>query len=210
MPGKTMLILRGNAAGAGTYPDEQGNKIAWPNGALHVKAASDFAKRLGYDPVVIDVGGYPQSQHSPQAKAALKAFHDLDDQTVVGFYGFSGGGYNVKHILDYLAAHEPQSIRRIDRVVVLGAPNKQGGKDLYKPAGYNVIAKKKAKDPDWTDADWEVIFRENPDPSQLPNGVPKDTPTHMFGPDVLLAGWPEDPKPPQASHHTSHHKSAKQ
>jgi hypothetical protein len=31
-----MLILRGNSADAGTYPDEQGNtNVAWPIGALH-------------------------------------------------------------------------------------------------------------------------------------------------------------------------------
>jgi hypothetical protein len=35
-----------------------------------------------------------------------------------------------------------------------------------------------------------VTFRENPKREQLPKGMtPKYT--HMFGPDVLLAGWPE-------------------
>jgi hypothetical protein len=36
-----------------------------------------------------------------------------------------------------------------------------------------------------------VVFRENPDKSQLPKGLPKGTTTHMFGPDVLLSGWIE-------------------
>ncbi len=189
MADKKMLILRGNASGAGTFPDEQGNKIAWPIGALHVNAATEYARRLGYEGVVLPVQGWPQSQHSPQAKAALKAFHE--DQSVTAFYGFSGGGYNLKHILDYLAANEPQSLHRIDRVVVIGSPNKQGGKAIYLPSVYNADAKKKAKDKDGKDLDWDVVFRENPDQSQLPKGLPKGTTTHMFGPDVLLAGWVE-------------------
>ena len=183
-----MLILRGNSAGAGSYPDEQGKTPAWPIGALHVQAATDYAKRLGYEGVVLDKPGQPQSQHSPQAKAALKAFHE--DETVCAFYGFSGGGYNLKHILDYLASNEPQSLRRIDRVVVIGAPNKYGGKKIYLPSNFNPTAKKKVKD--WKDADWEVVFRNNPKPSQMPKGLPKNLDTHMFGPDVLLTGWPED------------------
>jgi hypothetical protein len=39
MSGPKMLILRGNAAPAGNYPDEQGKVIAWP---------------IGSDPVVLD------------------------------------------------------------------------------------------------------------------------------------------------------------
>jgi hypothetical protein len=189
MPRPKMLILRGNAADAGGgYPDEQGKNIAWPIGALHVQAASDFAKRLGYDAVVLPVSGRPQSQHSPQAKAALKAFHE--DQAVTAFYGFSGGGYNVKHVLDYLVLNEPQSLHRIDRVVVVGAPIDHK-KKAFEASSYNADAKKKSKDKEWKDLDWDVVYRENPKPWQLPKGLPKHTPAHMFGPDVLLAGWPE-------------------
>lgn len=184
-----MLILRGNDAPAGSYPDEQGKMIAWPIGALHVSAATDYAKRRGYEGIVLDKPGKPQSQQSPQATAALKAFHD--DEAVCAFYGFSGGGYNVKHILDYLASNEPQSLHRIDLVVVIGAPNKYGGKKIYLPSYFNPTAKKKANDKDWKDIGWEVVFRTNPKPSQMPKGLPK-VDTHMFGPDVLLTGWPED------------------
>jgi hypothetical protein len=174
-----MLILRGNSADAGSYPDEQGKTIAWPIGALHVQAASAYAQRRGYEAVVLPVAGQPQSQHSPQAKAALKAFLDPKDQTVTALYGFSGGGYNVKHILDSLARNEPPSLRRITLVVVLGAPNEQGGKNVYKPSNYS------------KDAAWDVVYRTNPKQSQMPKGLPNGTGTHMFGPDVLLAGWPE-------------------
>ncbi|HUM92334.1 MAG TPA: hypothetical protein PLM32_13320 [Candidatus Competibacter sp.] len=187
MANPKMVILRGNAAKAGHYPDEQGKTIAWPIGALHVKAASDYAKRRGYDPIVLDVSGYPQSQHSPQAKAALKAFHE--DESVAAFYGFSGGGYNLRHILEYIATNEPQSLRRIKLVVVIGAPFNEG-KKIFVPSRYNALVSKEAKGDSWQAADWEVIYRENPKKSQMPRGL-EDVGTHMFGPDALLAGWPE-------------------
>src|SRR5580704_15610414 len=101
MAHRKMLILRGNSAPAGSYPDEQGKNIAWPIGALHVWAATEFARRSGYEPIVLDKPGQPQGEKSPQATAALKTF--FEDQAICAFYGFSGGGYNLKHILDYLA-----------------------------------------------------------------------------------------------------------
>jgi hypothetical protein len=77
--------------------------------------------------------------------------------------------------------------------VVIGAPNKHGGKAWYKPVIYNAVAKRKIKKGDpWQDADWEVVYRTNPVQSQMPTGLPKGTTTHMFGPDVLLRGWPEN------------------
>jgi hypothetical protein len=138
---------------------------------------------------VLPVAGQPQSQHSPQAKAALSAFLEDNDQAVTAFYGFSGGGYNLKHILDYLAEKEPQSLHRITLVVVIGAPNPHG-KNIYMPSVYNAVARKKVKE--WQDADWDVVYRTNPEQSQMPKGLPKGTRTHMFGPDVLLAGWLEE------------------
>jgi hypothetical protein len=147
-----MLILRGNSAGAGAYPDEQGKMIAWPFGALHEWAATEYARRLGYEAVVIPVAGQPQSQTSPQATAALKKF--FDDQAVTAFYGFSGGGYNLRHILEYLASNKPEALQRIDRIVVLGAPKQP--KSAYEPATYNAIARKKVGSARWKDAEWDV------------------------------------------------------
>jgi hypothetical protein len=189
MAKRKMLILRGNAAAAGSYPDEKGNSnVAWPIGALHVQAATDYANMRGYDPVVLDKPGQPQSQHSPQATAAIKAF--LDDDDVAAFYGFSGGGYNLKHILDYLAANNPDTLSRIKLVVVIGSPARDGTstKYLYLPSVYNALAKKKNKN--WSDIDWEVVYRTNPVKSQMPKALQNVT-THMFGPDILLSGWPE-------------------
>ena len=56
---------------------------------------------------------------------------------------------------------------------------------------------------------WVLIFRKNPQPSQMPKHVPKGVDTHMFGPDVLLAGWPEDPKPAPKPARKAHHASKK-
>src|SRR6266852_889991 len=41
-----MLIMRGNAAGKGTYEDENGNTPAWPKGALHEGPAIEYARLL--------------------------------------------------------------------------------------------------------------------------------------------------------------------
>ncbi|WP_156949007.1 hypothetical protein [Bradyrhizobium sp. WSM1417] len=189
MPNPKMLILRGNSAPAGNYPDESGNpNIAWPFGALHVRAACEYARRRGYEPVVLDKPGQPQSQSSPQATAAIKAF--LNDDKVAAFYGFSGGGYNVRHILEFLASNKPETLIRIHLVVVIGSPGPHGKstKPLYLPSAYSGVAKRKYKQ--WKDIDWEVVYRTNPVASQMPKDLERVS-THMFGPDILLAGWPE-------------------
>lgn len=177
---KKMVILRGNGAKAGTYPDEQGNKIAWPLGALHVEAASEYARRRRYLPVVLDIGGYPQNQTSPQANAAVELF--LKDTDVKAFYGFSGGGYNVKHILDRLATQHSEQVARIELIVVLGAP-RPNPSDLD-PNSYKAILKNKGAAP----ATWEVVYKTNPPAGH--SVVPKGLDSHMFGPEWLLLDTP--------------------
>ena len=181
-----MLILRGNSAPAGKYPDEQGKNVAWPFGALHVSAASEYARRRGYEAVVLDVGGQPQSQVSPQAQAALKKFSE--DQAVCAFYGFSGGGYNLRHILEYLAAKNPDPLHRISLIVVLGAPLQR--KSAYEASSYNPTARKKVHPAKWEDAKWEVVYGTDP-PEQwaVRKGVSVGG-RHMFGPEWLLDGMP--------------------
>jgi hypothetical protein len=185
MPPK-MLILRGNASAKGTFPDEKGNKIAWPIGALHVQAATDYARKRGYFGVVLGIQGYPQYEQSPQAREVYKQLKA--DESIAALYGFSGGGYNLRHILKFLAKNKPADLHRFDLIVVIGSPNPIG-RAAYAPSVYNAIARKKIKG--WEDACWEVVYRENPDPSQLPKDLPAGLGTHMFGPDLLLAGWPE-------------------
>jgi hypothetical protein len=184
-----MLILRGNSADAGTYPDEQGKKIAWPQGALHVWAASEFARREGYEPVVLDIPGQPQSETSPQATEALNRF--LHDTSFKAFYGFSGGGYNLWFILRSLAKNQPETLERIEMVVVLGAPKKPPSD--YASSTINDIAKQEMKNKhidltNWKPGTWgDPIYRKNPDTSALPKNVPEGTDTHMFGPEALLS-----------------------
>jgi hypothetical protein len=185
-----MLILRGNSADAGKYPDEQGNtNVAWPQGALHVWAASEFARRNDYEPVVLDIPGQPQSETSPQAAEALKRF--LNDTSVKAFYGFSGGGYNLRHILTSLAKNHPETLERIEMVVVLGAPKQPPS--AYDSSTINDMAKtemaKKHIDPtNWKPGTWGApIYRTNPKPSELPKNVPQGTDPHMFGPEALLS-----------------------
>ena len=187
MASPKMLILRGNSTTKeGIYPDELGNKPAWPKGALHETAAKDYAKSRSFEGVVIDAPGQPQDQDSKQANAAVDAFHA--DPLVCAFFGFSGGGYNLYHILKRFASREPQSLHRIELIVVLGAPKRK--KWEFLPANFNGDIGK--KDKSWTDAKWEVVYRTNPQPWQMPKGLKKGLDTHMFGPAVLLAGWRED------------------
>jgi hypothetical protein len=189
---KRMLILRGNdTKSTTTYPDETGKTRAWPDGALHEGAAIAFAKKLGYEGIVVDGSGSNQTMDGLQAKDTLKKFHE-DEDADMGLYGFSGGGYTLLPILKYMATHEPESLKRIRHVIVIGAPNSHGNDAIYKPAYYDAMVSKKKKGPDWK-VDWVLIFRTNPKLKQMPKGVtlPKGVDTHMFGPDVLLMGWPE-------------------
>jgi len=189
---KRMLILRGNATkSTTTYPDETGKTRAWPDGALHEGAAIAFAKQLGYDGIVVDGSGSNQTMDGQQAKDTLTKFHE-DKDAEMGLYGFSGGGYTLLPILKFMATKEPQSLTRIRHVIVIGAPNSQGNGAIYKASHYDAQVDKKSKGNDWK-VEWTLIFRCNPKLSQMPKGVtlPKGVDTHMFGPDVLLAGWPE-------------------
>lgn len=208
---KRMLILRGNATKDATlYPDESGKTRAWPEGALHENAARAFAKKLGYEDIVIEGRGNDQNMSGQQAKNTLTKFHE-DETAEMGLYGFSGGGYTLWPILKFMAAHEPQSLTRIRHVVVVGAPNSLGDDAIYQPAYYDARVDKSRKGKDWK-LDWVVIFKKNPKPEQMPKGVtlPPKVDTHMFGPDLLLAGWPDDPKPaPQPAAAKTHNRSKK-
>jgi hypothetical protein len=113
----TMLILRGIQS------------------LLDEPPAVEYAGERGYVSKVLDVSGeaFPGS---PQVVAALKAFRS--DPDVEAFYGFSGGGYNVRHILNSLA---PQEKARLKLVVVVGSP--QNPPSLYK-------------------GPWELVYRLDP------------------------------------------------
>ena len=141
----TMLILRGKA---GHYDGKD-----WPRGALDEPSALEYARRRGYTGQVLDIAGVA-AEGSAQTKLALSEFRK--DSSVTAIYGFSAGGYNVKHFLDELSGPE---LRRLDLVVVLGAPGNKA--DKYDSHKYQ--------------ANWELVYRVDP----IPEG-------HMAGPRKLL------------------------
>ena len=201
MAGKRMLILRGNATTkdqAKDYPDEQGKPHVWPEGALHVDAARAYAKNLKYDDIIVVEGsGSEQTVTGRQATNALDKFHE-DKDADIGFYGFSGGGYTLWEILKFLARTEPQNLHRIKDVIVVGAPNtKYGGEVIYRSAYYIARVLKDNPKIKWEAPNWTLKYKENPKLWQMPKGVtlPEGVDAHMFGPDILLSGWPDDPKP---------------
>jgi uncharacterized protein (TIGR02594 family) len=125
--GSTMLILRGIA---GHYAGRD-----WPRGALDEPPAIEYARRRGYAGRVLDVAG-ATGPHSPQTQMAVAEFRR--DPSVTGLYGFSGGGYNVLHIIHALKEDERKRLRL---VVVLGAP--KNPEHLY-------------------EGSWELVYRKDP------------------------------------------------
>jgi hypothetical protein len=116
-----MLILRGIS---GHYDGRN-----YPRGALDEESAKGYAELRGYEPVVLDVSGEAYA-NSPQVKRALEYIASHDDVTAL--YGFSGGGYNVRHILDDLP---PKAKAKIELVVVLGALSSLGEQRYRGPWG---------------------------------------------------------------------------
>ena len=127
MPEVKMLILRGIA---GHYAGRD-----WPRGALDEPSALEYGRRKGYVGQVLNVAG-ATAPKSSQTLMALAEFHR--DPTVAALYGFSGGGYNVLHIIKALA---PVERARLQLVVVLGAP--KNPRNLYKGS-------------------WDLVYRTDP------------------------------------------------
>ena len=172
---KTMLILRGNH---GAFPDENGKTHDYKWGALHEKAAKDYATQRGYDGVVLDISGdaaekkkgeakRPNRSYSPQTILALQRFKDNTD--IEALYGFSGGGYNVWWMLQALK-DDKAAMARLKLIVVLGAPDQP--ESAYKAAKYG------------NGAAWELVYKTNAPGSD--KVVPKGLDSHMFGPEWLL------------------------
>jgi hypothetical protein len=127
MPEVKMLILRGIA---GHYAGRD-----WPRGALDEPSALEYGRRKGYVGQVLNVAG-ATGPKSSQTLMALAEFHR--DPTVAALYGFSGGGYNMLHIIKALA---PVERARLRLVVVLGAPKNP-------PNLYN--------------GSWDLVYRTDP------------------------------------------------
>ncbi|WP_406693484.1 hypothetical protein V5E97_20860 [Singulisphaera sp. Ch08] len=169
-----MLILRGNSGP--NYPDESGKPHNYDKGALHEQAAVEYARRKGYQGLVLDISGDPDRRPgktratSPQTLLALTTLET--DDSITGLYGFSGGGYNVWWILRTLG---PKVLSRLKLVVVLGAPDRPASE--YEARNFG--------------AGWELVYKKDP-----PKG-------HMFGPEQLLQETPDlDSGPPRKHHET--------
>lgn len=111
----TMLILRGNP---GNYPWK--GVTTWPDGALDEDAAIAYAELRGYTAIVLKVPGFTPNDHRDDGRQRAMALDELArNVSVTALYGFSAGGYNIKHILDKMTKEQKARLRL---VVVLGAP----------------------------------------------------------------------------------------
>ena len=126
-----MLILRGNS---GFYGGKN-----WPRGALDEPPALEYARRRGYEGQVLDVEGNNSGPHSKQTKLALETWRSDDEASAL--YGFSGGGYNARWVIQALSGDERA---RLKLVVALGAPYDELP-HVYKPGN-----------------PWEVVYRLDP------------------------------------------------
>ena len=74
-----MTILRGTFAldGKKEFPHEFGKPAKWPIGALHVRAAEDFARKRGYEPKTLGLEGQQSGYKGKQVREFLKLFAGL-------------------------------------------------------------------------------------------------------------------------------------
>lgn len=149
MPG-TMLILRGITK-LKVWPQ-------YPNGALDEPPALQYASNRGYTGRVLNVSG-ETGDKSKQTNMALQEIQN--DSSITALYGFSGGGYNVYHILNRLTQEQRG---RLELVVVIGVETSKLSADALNPKRYN--------------ANWELVYRNDPPPPM----------THIDGPRALLTG----------------------
>ena len=122
MPG-TMLILRG-ITNLKVWPQ-------YPNGALDEPPAIQYASNRGYTGRVLKVSG-ETGDKSKQTNMALQEIQN--DSTITALYGFSGGGYNVYHILQRLT---PELRGRLELVVVIGVEAGKLSADALDSKRYN-------------------------------------------------------------------------
>jgi hypothetical protein len=99
-----MLILRGIA------------NAESPRGQLDDQSALEYARRVGFRGEVLDVaaGNVPDNEQVKMALARIRR-----DDSVRAIYGFSGGGYNARHVWQEL---DPVERKRLQKIVVIGAP----------------------------------------------------------------------------------------
>jgi len=168
-----------------------------PIGSLRLEGQQDGYKGKQVQEFLKQFAGITLGQKSYEINMGL-----MPDSDIHALYGFSGGAYNVYWILNYLAENRPDDLQRINLVVVIGIDKENHGRADFEWPKYQAIAKKNwVNKATWASEKWkngwETIYHTNPDrtllPAKLPKEVREKVKTHMFGPDVLLAGnWPEE------------------
>lgn len=114
---KTTMPTENNAPLADPAPQQVMLILRGINNLLDEVSAVKYAQRTGYVGRVLNVSG-ETGPTSPQVLSALREFRG--DKNITALYGFSGGGYNIRHILNALSTEEKA---RIKKLIVLGAPN---------------------------------------------------------------------------------------
>jgi hypothetical protein len=142
------------------------------------QSAKEYSRTMGYEPIILDTSGEAHGPLSPQVLAAVEAIEN--DASIRAVLGFSGGAYNLIHVLNQLSV---SARRRLGLVAAVGAPGRSA--DSYQPRYFAGAA-------------WRVVWRGDPP------GRP-----HMDGLAALLAeaqrevlapaGVPAAPVPPPAA-----------
>jgi hypothetical protein len=122
-----MLILPGITKAGGAHDS---------HGLLDRDSAKGYAEARGYQPLVLDLADSYAGPGARQVNASLKLIRQ--GPAIAALYGFSGGGYNLRHVIAKLRKDERS---RIKLVVVIGAPN---------------VSAKAFEGP------WELVYRKDP------------------------------------------------
>jgi hypothetical protein len=166
-PPKKMLILRGTA---GEHEDETGRIRDYPEGALHVEAAKEYARRKGFVPVVLDLPG--EAGNHKASKQTMRAIEMIcGDKSITALYGFSGGGYSIFWIIRRM---DGADLNHLELIVVLGVETRHASRSSYEASTF--------KDPKKR---WALVYMNDP-PKNHPAVKGKDP--HMYAPEALLAG----------------------
>ena len=119
---------------------------------------------------VLDLSGDPlksgDRDNNPQTVKAVARLKSSSYAAPAhfGIYGFSGGGYDVLHILKQLTAEQ---LQRLELVVVLGAPPVKDGSPSQADFDAAAFAR---RNPGTSDIDWELVYRTNPNPGRDKKG----------------------------------------
>jgi hypothetical protein len=106
------------------------------------QSAKEYSRTMGYEPIILDTSGEAHGPLSPQVLAAVEAIEN--DASIRAVLGYSGGAYNLIHVLNQLSV---SARRRLGLVAAVGAPGRSA--DSYQPRYFAGAA-------------WRVVWRGDP------------------------------------------------